>query len=339
MTTLALTYCTACPLHLEAKRVVAGEGPAPARYMFVGEGPGEREDRLGKPFVGPAGRVLDHLIKVALGCSREEVYITNAVKHRPPGNRTPKRKEVAACLSHLRVEMEAVQPEVVVALGKAAVDAFTTGMKLGSHHGIGRQVDWYGHSFVLVPWYHPAATLHNPGLTPVVLQDAKALIDRVGWAVTSQSTPPYELISEAEAKRRLSGVGWGGATVYTVGHSPTIGFDTETTSPTRGRRVFLTDEAELIGYSFSLEPGTGWYVEAKDFSAVKDVLENPDIIKVAHNAGFELKLCWKYGVDLQNIEDTKLGAYVLGERTTGLKDLTRRYLGIEPITYEEVTSG
>ena len=184
-----------------------------------------------------------------------------------------------------------------------------------------------------------------------------------------QSAPLYELNTEAEAAQRLSGVGGGGecyclatwdicdacelviqykGVPFQSSEHPsncsycgvtTIGFDTETTSPTRGNNVFLTDEAELVGYSFSLETNMGFYVDAKDFGAVKGVLESPHITKVMHNAAFDMKMCLKYGVVVQNVVDTKLGAYLLGERATGLKDLTRRYLGIEPITYEEVTSG
>ena len=198
-----LANLTVCPLQAGATQIVLGEGPSPCDWMFVGERPGEEEDKHSRPFYdfAPSGRVLTHLISLALSCERSKVFITNVEKFRPPGNRTPHRKEIDACLPHLLVEFEAVQPKVVVALGRASMETFTKGMKLGSHHGLGRQVEWHGFSFILVPWYHPAATLHNPGLTPTILEDAKQLLSRVEQAVRGlgkAAIGPHEKVAPVE---------------------------------------------------------------------------------------------------------------------------------------------
>jgi DNA polymerase len=154
-----------------ATRPVPGEGPADARVAFVGEAPGASEDRRGRPFVGAAGRVLSELLERA-GLRREDVYVTNVVKSRPPGNRTPRAAEVRHMLPWLERELEIVAPELVVPLGASALAVLAPGAKISEVHGTaiegleGRR---------LFPLYHPASALHRPALRETLAEDAEAL--------------------------------------------------------------------------------------------------------------------------------------------------------------------
>lgn len=150
--------CTACPLHRTRTQAVPGVGNRQARWMFVGEGPGREEDRRGEPFVGPAGKLLDAML-FALGLDRTRVYIANAVKCRPPDNRTPTPEEIAACAPFLFRQIELVRPKVLVALGRpAALALLGEEMKIAQARG---QIFRYGDIPVVVT-YHPAYLLRNP---------------------------------------------------------------------------------------------------------------------------------------------------------------------------------
>jgi len=119
----SITECRACELCAERKQVVPGVGDENARWMFIGEGPGAEEDARGEPFVGQAGRLLDSMLAAIDLNRREDVYITNAVKCRPPGNRTPEAAEMSACAPYLKRQIALVQPKLIVLLGRAAVHA------------------------------------------------------------------------------------------------------------------------------------------------------------------------------------------------------------------------
>jgi DNA polymerase len=162
--------CTRCKLHLLGRRqVVFGVGHAQAQLMFVGEAPGEDEDRLGEPFVGRAGQLLTKIIE-AMGLTREQVYIANVIKCRPPGNRNPEPDEVATCEPFLFDQLAIVQPRVVVALGKfAAQSLLRTTEPITRLRG--RVFDWRGAS--LVPTFHPAYLLRNPPAKRDVWEDMK----------------------------------------------------------------------------------------------------------------------------------------------------------------------
>jgi len=144
--------CTLCPLATGRSAAVPGEGPSKARLMFVGEAPGQQEDTEGKPFLGRSGKVLDQALKEA-GIRREEVFITNVVKCRPPNNRLPLKNEIHACVTaHLNRQIEAIKPEVICLLGITAVKAFLGGSRLNAIRG--RLVLKERHYFAT---YHPAA--------------------------------------------------------------------------------------------------------------------------------------------------------------------------------------
>jgi uracil-DNA glycosylase family 4 len=147
--------------------LVPGEGPADARVVVVGEAPGAQEDRTGRPFVGNAGKLLDGLLAEA-GLRREDVFITNVVKARPPGNRDPKAAEVAHHRPWLEAQLTVIEPELIVPLGRHALKHFAPDAKIGEVHGtrVGEN---------LFPLYHPAAALHNPRLRETLAEDARAL--------------------------------------------------------------------------------------------------------------------------------------------------------------------
>jgi uracil-DNA glycosylase len=168
-----------------ATNMVPGEGAASAGVMFVGEAPGASEDQLGRPFVGRAGRLLDELLEEA-GLVRDDVYITNVVKARPPGNRDPKAPEAAHHLPWLERELALIDPRIVIPLGRHALAHFAPGRKVTEVHG--EHVLERGRR--LVPWLHPAAALRNPGLLETLLQDARALpgiLESVGEELSPSS--------------------------------------------------------------------------------------------------------------------------------------------------------
>jgi uracil-DNA glycosylase len=150
-----------------ATRMVPGEGSPDAEVMFVGEAPGANEDRLGRPFVGRAGMLLEELLAAA-GLAREDVWITNVVKARPPKNRDPKAGEVAHCMPWLELEVELIRPRVIVPLGRHALKHFAPAAKIAEVHG--RLVDGR-----LFPLYHPAAAMYNQSLRATLFDDARAL--------------------------------------------------------------------------------------------------------------------------------------------------------------------
>ena len=167
--------CTACRLSGGRQHVVFGTGNPDAELMLVGEGPGAQEDRQGLPFVGPAGELLNKILG-AIGCEREEVYIANVVKCRPPRNRDPEDDEVAACRGFLERQIEHVEPRVIVALGRVAAQAL-----LGTAEALGRlRGRW--HTVRGVPTratYHPAALQRNVSFKRPTWEDMQVVRDRL----------------------------------------------------------------------------------------------------------------------------------------------------------------
>jgi len=161
--------CTACPLHLTRIQAVPGYGPVTARVMAVGEAPGENEDREGRPFVGAAGRLLTGLLESA-GLDRRDIYITNIVKCRPPRNRDPEPEEVDACSHFLDEQIELLQPDVILLLGRHALTRLLPGAG-GISRLHGERVR--RNDRVFVPLYHPAAALYNAGLKDTLEADMR----------------------------------------------------------------------------------------------------------------------------------------------------------------------
>ena len=162
--------CTRCKLQFSRKNAVPGAGNPQAEILFIGEGPGFHENQQGLPFVGAAGKFLDTLLGEA-NLKREEVFITNVVKCRPPGNREPNIEELEACKPYLDRQIAAINPVVIVTLGRISMGYFIHNGKISSIHG---RSFWSG-GRLIVPMYHPAAALHQPSLRDVVKADFSKL--------------------------------------------------------------------------------------------------------------------------------------------------------------------
>lgn len=162
--------CTRCELHRGATRGVPGEGPVPAEVMLIGEAPGWHEDKQGVPFIGAAGQFLDELLR-GIELDRSQVFITNVVKHRPPGNRDPLPDEIVACAPYLDEQIELVQPRAIVTLGRFSMARWFAGQRISQIHGQPKQFERY----VVIPMYHPAAALHQGALRATIEADFKKL--------------------------------------------------------------------------------------------------------------------------------------------------------------------
>ncbi len=161
--------CVACPLHITRTQAVPGYGPVGARVMAVGEAPGETEDREGKPFVGAAGQLLTRLLET-VGLNRRDIYITNVIKCRPPGNRDPESSEVEACSHYLDEQIAMLHPEVILVLGRHALGRLLPGEgSITRLHG--RRI--VRGDRVYVPLYHPAAALYNASLLATLEEDMR----------------------------------------------------------------------------------------------------------------------------------------------------------------------
>ncbi len=169
----AASTCDKCRLCATRKQVVFGRGSARNRVLFIGEAPGAEEDRLGEPFVGRAGKLLDQILD-AVGFRREEIYIANILKCRPPDNRDPRPDEIAACTPYLEEQIELVNPKILCALGRFAAGYIVDqlGAPMGGLRG---RVLSYRDRIPVVPTYHPAALLRNPDLKRIVWEDMQLL--------------------------------------------------------------------------------------------------------------------------------------------------------------------
>jgi DNA polymerase len=162
--------CTRCPLHLGRTQAVPGEGNPLSDVLLVGEGPGAREDATGRPFVGPAGQLLDELLR-SIGWARPDVFIANVVKCRPPGNRDPEPEEIATCAPYLDRQEEALDPAVIVTLGRHSLRRYLPEARISAVHG---QLRRSGGRFIF-PMYHPAAALHQSSLRETLFADIRGL--------------------------------------------------------------------------------------------------------------------------------------------------------------------
>jgi DNA polymerase len=158
--------CSDCVLHMSRKLAVPGEGPADSEIVFIGEGPGFHENEQGRPFVGAAGRLLESMLE-SVGMQRDQVFICNVVKCRPPGNRDPQPEEMEACAKYLERQIRAINPKVIVTLGRFSMARYFPGARISAIHGQEQMKD----GRLVMPFYHPAAALHQPKLRSVVEED------------------------------------------------------------------------------------------------------------------------------------------------------------------------
>jgi uracil-DNA glycosylase family 4 len=166
-----VSRCTLCPLHESRTQTVFGVGNPSPGVMFIGEAPGRDEDRKGEPFVGRAGQLLTKIL-AAIDLKRDDVYITNILKCRPPNNRDPQESEVRCCENYLKKQIELIQPQVICALGRIAAQwLLQTTAPLGTL----RAGEYYYEGIRILPTYHPAALLRNPNLKKPAWEDFKKL--------------------------------------------------------------------------------------------------------------------------------------------------------------------
>jgi DNA polymerase len=178
--------CTSCPLHQGRTNAVPGEGPANADILFIGEGPGFHEDRQGRPFVGAAGQFLEELL-ASIGMTREQVFIANVIKCRPPGNRDPLQNELSACEPYLERQIQLIKPKVIVTLGRFSMYRYFPGATISKIHGQPKRVG----NVLVVPMFHPAAALHQPKWRPLVEADFQKLPHLIAEAGNfDDETPP-----------------------------------------------------------------------------------------------------------------------------------------------------
>ncbi len=179
----SVAACTSCRLAQGRTQVVFGVGDSNADLMFVGEAPGFHEDQQGRPFVGQAGKLLDKLL-AGIGLERDQVYIANVLKCRPPGNRDPQPDEIQACEGHLFRQVELIEPKVVATLGNFATKLLS-GKPAGITrvHGQEQETTLGGRRVLLYPLYHPAAALYTPAMLKVLEEDFARLPDLLGGAL------------------------------------------------------------------------------------------------------------------------------------------------------------
>lgn len=188
-----MAQCQDCALARQRTRVVPGEGPENARILFIGEAPGWHEDQQGRPFVGPAGQLLDSLLASA-GLRRNQVYICNVIKCRPPGNRDPMPSEMEACRKWLDLQLQVIAPRMIVTLGRYSMARYFPGEAISKIHGTARKRD----GIVTVAMYHPAAALHQQSLRKTIEADMKKLpqfmAEMDGLADEEQKTEQLRLL-------------------------------------------------------------------------------------------------------------------------------------------------
>lgn len=178
--------CTLCNLHHGRVRGVPGEGPPDARMMVIGEGPGYHENRQGRPFVGPSGQFLDELLTLA-GLQRNDVFISNVIKCRPPDNRDPAPDELAICTrTYLLRQIELIDPPVIVTLGRFSMALYFPKERISRMHGQARRIG----GRVVVPLMHPAAALHQPKNRALIEEDFRRLPEILAQAETLADEPP-----------------------------------------------------------------------------------------------------------------------------------------------------
>jgi uracil-DNA glycosylase len=191
-----VSVCQKCALYHSRKHAVPGEGPADSEIMFIGEGPGFYENEQGRPFVGAAGKFLEELLALA-GMKRSDVWIGNVVKCRPPANRDPLPEELEACDTYLQRQITAINPSVIITLGRYSMARFLPGAKISAVHGQMKQV---GGRHVIA-MFHPAAALHQASLKPAIMSDFAKLPQMLDQARKALGRDGPETTPDAEEPR------------------------------------------------------------------------------------------------------------------------------------------
>jgi len=317
-----IRLCSDCDLHSGCKAPVPGKGPTPAYILFAGESPGAEEDEWGyEPFVGRSGQYLNSLLS-QIGVSRELVYLTNTIHCHPPHNRDPKPDELKACSHWLNLEIELVNPHIIVAMGAPAIRHFLGGDAGTVEHLHGKPVaKQVGSAIrVILPCYHPAAGLRNTGWLRHVYDDFQVLQGLVQGrelsdfrVVDEYPDPDYRVADTPELLSKMDD------DIQQFGQ---LAIDTET----------WKQNTELWSAQISARPGTSWFIPMKPGHKSRIDLTNYNALVIVHNYLFDVQ--WLVIPD-GRFMDTMIGAYLLG-LPQGLKELASRLCGMDMITYSEM---
>lgn len=166
------------PLKDSASNIVFGDGNPDSKIFFIGEAPGKNEDLQGKPFVGAAGRILDSLLEIA-GLAKQDVFINSVLPYRPPNNRDPKPNEIEFFSPFLDEQIEIINPEIIITLGRHSLEKFLPEAKISQVHGKPQEIEWKGRRITLIPMYHPAASFHSTAVANALKEDFKILKEYV----------------------------------------------------------------------------------------------------------------------------------------------------------------
>lgn len=322
--------CTACPLHRSAKTVcLLGDGPVPANITIIGEAPGAREDDIERPFSGAAGQYLDRVLE-EVGLPRSSVYITNAVRCRPPDNRTPTRTELKTCKTYLDAELGIVKPDYLLVLGNAALQSLTGKSGIMKKRGTSAQVDGRTAFFTI----HPAAVLRNPAHDNIFRADLQSFARLVAGTDRRPETTT-RLVQNSKGLARLLDLL---ADVDTP-----IAFDVETGTlepRNNGGLEPWAPDGVIHTVAFSWEPGKAYVVSlehpqtkwdipiSRVYEALNVALAGKKM--VGQNVKFDVQWMRSKGVHLYAHFDTKIAAHLLEEnRPQGLKAMARAYLGAD----------
>lgn len=320
--------CTRCPLHESAQTVcLLGDGPTPARWVAIGEAPGEREDEVAHvPFAGNAGKFLDETL-AANDLSRDMFYITNAAKCRPPGNRKPKRAEIVACNVFLRAELRIHRPEYVLLLGDAALSA-TLGIKGIMKHRQ-RVIKHEGLKYFVA--LHPAAGLHRPQYKQLFKDDIAAF-SRLVNKTREQLPTTVHLVNSQRAFE---------AFLLKLKEEPRIAFDVETERYVHATKNQLAGTITIFGVSF--KAGESWVVPLDHAEAwapkrwkentarIADALFIKGKKLIAHNGKYDVRWFLTFKPDAEITFDTMIAAFLLDENRSGaLENLALQELHVKP---------
>lgn len=194
-----VNQCQECSLYRWANKGVPGEGDVETRVMFIGEGPGFHEDQQGRPFVGAAGRLLEQSL-ASINLRRDQVWIGNVVKHRPPENRDPQPAEIEACRPYLDEQIKTISPKVIVTLGRFSMGKFLPGEFISRIHGQAKFVEFLGRKYVIMPMYHPAAALRNGEVMRLFREDFARIPGLLGGRKESNKQGESEETGASEKK-------------------------------------------------------------------------------------------------------------------------------------------
>ena len=314
--------CELCPLNEDAETVcLMGSGPFKAKVMVVGEAPGEREDEEEEVFIGRAGKLLDDLLLDA-GLDRDDCYVTNVAKCRPPENRQPTRREIRLCTStYLTKEVEVVKPDFILPLGNAALQGVLGKSGITKHRG----TKFTAHGATVFPTFHPAAVLRNPRYLEAVEADLK----RFGQIVRGEARSPETKVTLVDTPAKVKGL------IEHLNRADAWSYDIETNTLNEH-----ADNAAIICIGFTWRRGHAavvplWHNETpwRNPQQVLDVLApcfQNRARHIAHNGKFDARFLARFGVPVRQDFDTMLAAHMLDEnRRKALESLAQLILGAD----------